>query len=61
MIPAGKKALSHVTFPSGLISACLSIVFIAVSGWLYPEALHSSRPDPREGRPGTKHNRAYLS
>ena len=32
----------------------------AVSGSLDPEALHSSRPDPKEGRPGTKHNRAYL-
>ena len=32
---------------------------IAVSGLLDPEALHSSRPDPKEGRPGTKHIRAY--
>jgi hypothetical protein len=34
---------------------------IAVSGLLYPEAWRSSRPDSKEGRPGTKHNRAYLS
>ena len=42
-------------------AADAGLAAIAVSGLLCPEALHSSRPDPKEGRPGTKHNRAYLS